>query len=236
VVVDNVDLDADAGEVLGVAGLTGSGREEILQLVFGHSTRDGDVIANGTLVRPCRPPEAMRAGVAYVPADRRGQGSIETMSVQENCTLTELQRHTRSAFRLSRAAESDEVKGWITQLDVRPDDPHAVFATLSGGNQQKVVIAKWLRTNPAVLLLDEPTQGVDVASKAVIHHLARNAADKGAAVVIASSDENELCDVCDRVIVLKDGRVAAELSGTSLTPHAIALAQLGGPVPTQDAA
>jgi ribose transport system ATP-binding protein len=147
--------------------------------------------------------------------------------VRENCTLTDLGRLSRGPAWLRRSEERREVDGWIASLEVRPSRPDATFATLSGGNQQKVVLAKWLRMKPAVLLLDEPTQGVDVHAKATIHALAREVAASGSAVVIASSDDAELCDTCDRVLVMRDGQVAAAVDGARLTPEEIARLQLG---------
>jgi ribose transport system ATP-binding protein len=191
--VDSIDIQARRGEVLGIAGLTGSGRDEVLPLLFGVSSRGGEVKVFGRPV-PGNPRGAMAAGMALVPADRRGEGAVVGFSVRENCTLTDLKRHSRRSGRLNRSAEHDEVSGWVERLDVRPRRPDAVFSTLSGGNQQKVVLAKWLRRKPRVLLLDEPTQGVDVHAKATIHALARDAATEGAVVVIASSDDAELCD------------------------------------------
>jgi ribose transport system ATP-binding protein len=223
--VDNVDFDARRGEVVGIAGLTGSGREEILPLLFGALSRGGTVSVDGAAVAP-GPHAAMAAGLALVPADRRGQGAIVGLSVRENCTLTDVARHRGRAGRLDRAGERAEVGHWIEQLDVRPPRPEAVFGTLSGGNQQKVVLAKWLRRKPRVLLLDEPTQGVDVHVKATIHDLARKVAADGAVVVIASSEDAELCDTCDRVLVMRDGAVVAEVEGDRLTPEELGRLQL----------
>jgi ribose transport system ATP-binding protein len=223
--VDNVDFDARRGEVLGIAGLTGSGREEMLSLLFGAVSRGGTVRVDGAAVAP-GPHAAMAAGVALVPADRRGQGAIVGLSVRENCTLTDVRRHTARAGRLDRAAERAEVGDWIERLAVRPPRPEAVFGTLSGGNQQKIVLAKWLRRKPRVLLLDEPTQGVDVHATATSHGLAREVAADGAVVVIASSEDTELCDTCDRVLVMRDGAVVAELEGDRLTPEELGRLQL----------
>jgi ribose transport system ATP-binding protein len=169
----------------------------------------------------------MAAGMALVPSDRRGQGSIGGLTVRENCTLTDLGRHSNRIGAIHRRQERDEVRKWIADLDIRPKRTEADFATLSGGNQQKVVFAKWLRRAPRVLLLDEPSQGVDVQAKATIHRLARNAASDGRGVVVASSDDNELCDICDRVLILRDGTVAAELVGDDVSPHRLASLQLG---------
>jgi ribose transport system ATP-binding protein len=228
-VVDNVDLNARRGEVLGIAGLTGSGREEILPLIFGVASRHGDVTVEGKPVAT-RPTAAINAGIALVPANRHAEGSITSLTVRENCMLTDLKRYSGRAGALRRGPERAEVKRWIKELDVRPPRPDSVFATLSGGNQQKIVLAKWLRREPGVLLLDEPTQGVDVHAKATIHALAREVAVKGSAVVIASSDDAELCDTCDRIVVFRDGRIAGEVAGERMTPEEIARIQLASAV------
>ena len=223
--IDNVDIQARRGEVLGIAGLTGSGREELLPLLFGAESRGGEVRVDEKTV-PATTRGAIAAGMALVPADRRGEGAIVGLSVSENFTLTDLKRHSGPAGFLNRAAERNEVTEWIEQLDVRPQRADAIFATLSGGNQQKVVLAKWLRRQPTVLLLDEPTQGVDVHAKATIHALAREMATKGAVVLIASSDDTELCDTCDRVLVMRGGAIVAEVQRERLTPEELGRLQL----------
>jgi ribose transport system ATP-binding protein len=231
VVVDNAELVVRRGEVVGIAGLTGSGREEILGLMFGVASRHGDVLVDGRRV-PASTRGAIDSGISLVPADRRGAGAITTLTVSENCTLTDLRRHSRRGGAIRRTAERQEVAEWIRDLDIRPPRPESIFATLSGGNQQKVVLAKWLRCKPRVLLLDEPTQGVDVHAKATIHALAREVAISGCAVPMASSDDAELCDTCDRVLVLRNGRIAADVHGDRLTPEEIARLQLESPIAT----
>ncbi|HEX6680132.1 MAG TPA: sugar ABC transporter ATP-binding protein [Gaiellaceae bacterium] len=227
-VLRRVSIGADGGEIVGIAGLTGSGREEILPLIFGAGDRSGGEVRIGGVPLPGgHPKQAIAAGVAFLPADRHRLGSVTTLSVRENLTLTDLRRHSARFGSLRRRAERAEVLDWIEAIDVRPPDPDVPFSTLSGGNQQKVVLAKWLRMKPRVLLLDEPTQGVDVHAKAVIHRLARTAADDGAAVVIASSDDAELCDTCDRVVVVRDGQVAAHLDGRRITPSELGRLELG---------
>jgi ribose transport system ATP-binding protein len=227
-VLRDVSLRANAGEILGVAGLTGSGREELLPVIFGASDRTaGEVRINGHSLPPGQPEAAIAAGAGYVPADRHRLGSVTTLSVRENLMLTDLRRHeSRMAF-LRRRDERAEAGEWIKSLDVRPSDPEARFSMLSGGNQQKIVLAKWLRLNPRLLLLDEPTQGVDVHTKAVIHGLARQAAQAGVAIVIASSDDAELRDTCDQVVVIRDGRIAGQLRGDAITTPELARLQLG---------
>ena len=220
-VIHDVDLEVAGGEVLGIAGLTGSGREEILRLLFGAQPRGGEVLVDGEVLPPDKPRAAMRRRISMVPADRHGDGCIEPLSVRFNATLTDLGRNTNRFGALRGRKERAEVNEWIKRLDIKPSRPDEGFSLLSGGNQQKVVMAKWLRLNPRVLLLDEPTQGVDVHSKAVLHNLAREAASNGAAVIIASSDDEELVDICDRILILRDGAIAGELNQAGISLDAI---------------
>jgi ribose transport system ATP-binding protein len=148
------------------------------------------------------------------------------MPVSSNLTLTGMRSICGPGGAIRRKAERLEARDWLGRLDVRPPDPDRPLATLSGGNQQKVVIAKWLRLAPKVLLLDELTQGVDVGAKAMIHALIRSAAEAGAAVLVASSDDEEICDLCDRVYVLREGRIGAELSQHEMTIDEIGRLQL----------
>ena len=227
-VLRGVSFDAAGGEVVGIAGLTGSGREELLPLIFGARGREsGEVRVGGACLRAGSPRAGIAAGIALVPSDRHALGSIAQLTVRENLTLTDLRRHCTRFASVRARSERDEVEGWVAALDIRPADAEAPFMSLSGGNQQKVVLAKWLRMEPKVLLLDEPTQGVDVHAKATIHRLAREAAQRGTAVVIASTDDAELCDTCDRVLVVRDGRITAELQGDGIAEHELGRLQLG---------
>jgi ribose transport system ATP-binding protein len=225
-VLAGVDFHVRAGEVVGFAGLTGSGREELLPVLFGARARNGTVEVGDDVVAPARPEEAIRLGMSLVPADRLKQGGVFEMSVRSNMTLTRLSDLRGPGGAIRKRREKREVGDWLSRLDVRPQDPDLRLATLSGGNQQKIVIAKWLRLRPRVLLLDELTQGVDVGAKAMIHALIRQAADAGTAVVLASSDDEEICDLCDRTYVLREGRIAAELSQQEMTIDEVGRLQL----------
>lgn len=206
-----VDLDVHAGEIVGVAGLTGSGYDELLGLVFGARPRAarGRVTVKGRAVRPT-PHSSVAAGLAYAPADRKTVGTIAEWTVRENITLPRLdpQRFTRW---LGKRQEKRSAADWMGRLDVLPRDTERPVGKLSGGNQQKVVLARWLRLAPEVLMLDEPTSGVDTGAKQSIYDALTALAGAGTGVVLASSEAEELCAVCDRVIVMRDGSVAAEL-------------------------
>ena len=208
------------GEMLGLAGISGSGRDELNQVLFGSVPRRGGSVAiAGRSYAALSPRTAIDAGVAYLPADRRNLGAIPTDSVRENVTLPRI--GPRSLAWVGARQEGRRVTDWLHKLGVAPPEPERPFATLSGGNQQKAVLARWLRCGSRVLLLDEPTQGVDVGGKRAIYDALGDAARDGAAILLASSDVEELAETCDRVLVLRRGRVAAELSGPSLTAEAI---------------
>lgn len=213
-----VDLHVRGGEVVGVTGILGSGREQVAGMLFGAIPRAaGDVQVNGEMVEPDSPRAAIDRGIGLVPADRVTLGAIMSLNVRENLTLPALRPLTTAAGVLSGSAERREAERWIARVDVRPANPEGPLPQLSGGNQQKVVLAKWLRNESRALLLDEPTQGVDVAAKAAVHELIVAAAAGGAAVLICSSDTKELVALCDRVLVLRDGAVAAEIDAAALT-------------------
>ncbi|MDQ1463415.1 MAG: ribose transport system ATP-binding protein [Actinomycetota bacterium] len=222
-----VSLDIRPGDVLGIAGITGSGRESLLSVLFGGQPRHaGQIRVHGTPLPPAAPARSMQAGIAYLPADRKTHGAFLDLTTRENVSISDLRPFWGSPV-LSRRRERDEVRGWLERLDVRPAGADRMpLATLSGGNQQKVLFAKWLRRAPTVLLLDEPTQGVDVGAKAELHREILRAAREGAGVAVSSSDTDELAALCHRVIVLSEGRVAAHLTGSRVTASEISRACL----------
>jgi ABC-type sugar transport system ATPase subunit len=227
--VAGVDLDLHAGEILGIAGVLGSGREALAGILFGSVPGTVESLQVGGAEVPGRTPEAaIDAGLAYVPADRHRQGAILTMSARENLTLPRLRPLRRGMARLDGRAERAEVRRWMEEVDVRPPETERPLGLFSGGNQQKVVLAKWLRIEPQVLLLDEPTQGVDVGAKVGIYELIFRAAAAGAAVLVCSSDDKELVSICDRVLVMRDGNVGAEMSRPELSEAALVRAGHGG--------
>jgi ribose transport system ATP-binding protein len=209
--VHGVDIEVTAGEIVGVAGVTGSGREAIAQLVFGGVARSGTVSVNGTSLRPRRPDLSMAAGVAFIPPDRNANASFRGHDVNENLSIARPGDFVRAGIR-RRKLELVETRRWMDRLDVRPRAPREPLNNLSGGNAQKVILARWLRLDPKMLLLDEPTQGVDIGAREDIHRRIEQAAASGCAVVVCSTDSEELARLCTRVIVLRRGHVATELS------------------------
>lgn len=200
------------GEIVGLAGIDGSGREVALSLVFGRLRSEaGEVLVEGRPVPVGRPDASIRAGVAYLPADRKVNGGIMELSARENISLANLRPFWRGG-RLCRGAERAEALRWFTQLRVRPAQAiGAPLSSFSGGNQQKILFGKWIRHHPQVFLLDEPTQGVDVGAKAELHRQLLELADAGTAVVVSSTDLEELAAICDRVLIFRGGRIAEEL-------------------------
>jgi ribose transport system ATP-binding protein len=227
-----LDLDLHAGEILGISGVLGSGREEVAGVLFGATPGAiGSLEVGGRTVDRLDPRRAIAAGVAYVPGDRRRAGAVMTMSARENMTLPRLGPLRRLFGRLDQREEKREVGRWIDRVEVRPAEPERALQLFSGGNQQKVVLAKWLRNEPKVLLLDEPTQGVDIGAKAGIFELIANAAAAGAGVLVCSSDAKELALICDRVLVMRDGRAVAQLQRSQLSEAEMVRAGLGDPTP-----
>jgi ribose transport system ATP-binding protein len=223
-----LDVDIHAGEVLGVTGVLGSGREELASILFGSANGQVDeLVVDDRPVRSRSPRRSIEMGVAYVPGDRHRQGAVMTMSARENMTLPRMWPLRRVLGRLDGGAERAEVQDWFERVKVRPPDPERTLALFSGGNQQKVVLAKWLRNEPKVLLMDEPTQGVDVGAKAGIFELIAGAAAAGAGVLISSPDPKELALICDRVLVMRDGELAAEVNKADLSEARLVSAALG---------
>jgi ribose transport system ATP-binding protein len=224
--VADVSLDIRATEIVGLAGLLGSGAEDVPYLLFGSMAgRGGRMTVDGwtASVPKLKPFEAVQRKVAMVPADRRRDGIAPTLTVSENATILVNHEHTSyGRLRLRRLRKL--VHGQLERFNVRPRDPGAATWRLSGGNQQRVVLAKWLEIHPRLLLLHEPTQGVDVAARAQIYRMVRDATGGGMGALWVSSDFEELATVCDRVVVLAAGRVRAELSGDELTEDKISSA------------
>jgi ABC-type sugar transport system ATPase subunit len=216
-----------AGEIVGVSGILGSGREELNSLLFGAERPAGGRVAlGGEQLPPGDMATAIGRGAAFVPADRHRLGAIMMMNMRENLTLPALSGLRRRFGAIHQGSEMADAQGWVEQIELRPPAPDRQLSTFSGGNQQKVVLAKWLRTKPGLLLLDEPTQGVDVGAKAAIHGLVQRAAGEGSAVLVTSSDAKELASLCHRVLLVEQGQVIGELTGDALSETALVHAAL----------
>lgn len=222
--VRDVNLDVRRGEVVGLAGLVGAGRTELARVLFGITPADtGTIMLGDEPVRIRSPREAITRGVAYVPEDRRRHGVILEMAVGANMTMA-IHPQIFPGGWLRPRREQETAQALISDLAVKTAGPHAAASSLSGGNQQKVALSRWLATHPKVLILDEPTQGVDVGAKAEIHRIVRRLAREGVAILMISSDLTEILGMSDRIAVMRRGTIAAILEGTATAPEVMAAA------------
>jgi ribose transport system ATP-binding protein len=226
--IEGVGFEVRAGEVLGVAGLIGAGRSAILNTLFGVNRRtSGEVLLDGAPLSIGRPIEAIAAGIGFVTEDRKSQGLVLGLSVRENVTLAHLGKYARGGI-INRKAEDAAVKELMEELKIRARDAELEVKALSGGNQQKVVFAKWLVKPPKVLLLDEPTRGVDVGGKAEIYHTINRLAAAGTAIVMVSSELPEVLAMSDRVLVMREGRQTAMFEARAASQEQIMTAATEG--------
>jgi rhamnose transport system ATP-binding protein len=223
----DVTFEVRAGEIVALAGLVGAGRSEIARAVFGVDKADaGEVLVRGGRIRPGSPGAAMAAGIGFVPEDRRQQGLVLAASIERNAALASLNRLSRFGF-IRRSAERSLAEDWAVRLRLtfsRLGDPVGV---LSGGNQQKVVLAKWLARQPKVLIVDEPTRGIDVGAKAEVHRLLSELAAQGVAILMISSELPEVLGMADRVLVVREGRLVAEFGRAEADEERVVLAATG---------
>jgi rhamnose transport system ATP-binding protein len=211
-VFTDISFEVRRGEIVALAGLVGAGRSEVARAIFGVDKRDaGSVSVNGVEVRNGSPSSAMAAGIGLVPEDRRQQGLVMDLSVERNMTLTRLHAIGRMGV-IGGGAEQQLARGWAERLQIKLHRFGDPVAFLSGGNQQKVVLGKWLATDPTLMIIDEPTRGIDVGTKAEVHRLMSELAAQGLAVLMISSELPEVLGMADRVLVMREGRLVAELS------------------------
>jgi ABC-type sugar transport system ATPase subunit len=220
--LDGISFSLRKGEIIGVAGLLGAGRTELLECLFGASsmTPSGNIQFCGRQVSFRKPSDAMAAGIALVTEDRKRLGLFDQMTVASNITITKLES-LRTGPLLSRGKEQAVVTTTAKNLSIRTAGPNAPITSLSGGNQQKCIIGRWLLTNPKVLLLDEPTRGIDVGAKAELYVLMDRLCREGLGIIMTSSELPELLTVCDRIMVLCEGRLTAEFARGDATEEKI---------------
>jgi rhamnose transport system ATP-binding protein len=223
----DVSFDVRAGEIVALAGLVGAGRSEVAMAIFGIDRFDGGrVTVDGRGLRGGSPTEAMSAGIGLVPEDRRQQGLVMEQSIARNVTLASLRRLSR--FGLIRAAsERRFARDWTTRLQVKYGRLASPMTSLSGGNQQKVVLAKWLGRRPTVLIVDEPTRGIDVGTKAEVHRLLEELAGEGVAILVISSELPEVLRLANRILVMREGRLVAELDHADANEQVVVAAATG---------
>jgi ribose transport system ATP-binding protein len=228
----DIDIAVWPGEIVGLGGLDGQGQSELFLALFGVlSGVGGEVLLSGKPVQVRDPRQAKSAdfGIALVPEDRKTDGLMLPMSVNDNLSLAALDRLSRTGVLLA-AEEAKAVAGIVRRLSIKVAETGDAVGTLSGGNQQKVVIGKWLINAPRILLLSDPTRGIDVGTKQEIYQLLRRLADEGAAIVFYSTDYDELIGCCDRVLVLYEGRIKQELAGAEITEQNLIASALDLPV------
>lgn len=231
----DISFELKRGEILGFYGLVGAGRSEFMQALFGITKPSKGVCRMNGAIKVIRSPaEAVENGIVYVPEDRGKQGAVIGLPIFQNITLPSLGRTSRSGF-LRMAEEFKLAREYAERLDLRAASLDQDIGNLSGGNQQKVVIAKWLATQPQVIILDEPTKGIDIGSKAAVHDFMAELAAQGLSVIMVSSEIPEIIGMSDRVIVMRDGLIASELSRDELTPETLVRHAAGITTPTEGA-
>jgi rhamnose transport system ATP-binding protein len=227
----DISFDVRAGEVVALAGLVGSGRSEVARAIFGIDNYDaGSVEISGRRLRGGSPTSAMGAGIGFVPEDRRQHGLVMEMSVARNIALASLARLRRAGL-IFPGTERDFGAEWAKRLQVKYGRMSSPVTMLSGGNQQKVVLAKWLARKPSLLIVDEPTRGIDVGTKSEVHGLISSLAGDGVAVLVISSELPEILTLADRVLVMREGRLVASMPRAQATEEAIVAAGTGQPAP-----
>ncbi len=225
--VRDISLSVRKGEILGIAGLTGSGRTELAETIFGlRGTDSGEILVNGRHLCAHSPAQAIEEGVAYVPEDRRRHGTVPEMPIAANTTLASLESVSHWGW-LDTARENAVAERYVNELQVKTGSVRTTAGTLSGGNQQKVALARWLATKPKVLILDEPTQGVDVGAKSEIHRLMGDLAERGLAILMISSELPEVLGMSDRIAVMYRGAIAGILPRRDATQQKILTLALG---------
>ncbi len=224
---DDVSFTVRGGEIVALAGLVGAGRSEVVRAVFGVDRADaGEVLVEGKRLPLGDTPAAIAAGLALVPEDRRQQGLVMELSVERNTTLPRRWALSTGGL-LFGGAERRSAATWTQRLQVKAGRPTDPVATLSGGNQQKVVLAKWLSTQPRVLIVDEPTRGIDVGTKAEVHRLLSELAADGVAVLMVSSELPEVLGMADRVLVMREGRLVADIPRAGADEESVMVAATG---------
>ena len=218
----DVSFEAKRGEVLGLAGLDSSGRTEVLESIFGIRTRKEGTITLGG--KPCKnrnSGESIKNGFALLTEERRATGIFGVLDIKANTVISSLKRHLRFGLCLSEKTQREDTQHYIDAMHTKTPSQETKIRSLSGGNQQKVIIGRWLLTEPEVLLLDEPTRGIDVGAKYEIYQLILNLANEGKTVLMVSSEMPELLGVCDRILVMSGGRLAGEVDAKNTTQEEI---------------
>ena len=216
-----INLKLYQSEILGIAGLVGAGRSELVRAIFGADKKiSGEIFINDELVEINSPKDAVQLELGLVPEDRKSQGLLSDMSVAENMTVTSLKKFTQAGF-IRKSKEMDAANSLVNRLKIKLSSIQQNINSLSGGNQQKVILARWLDSNAKIIIFDEPTRGIDIAAKAQIHQLMRELVEQGAAIIMISSELPEILEMSDRVIVMHEGKITGEMNRTEATEEKI---------------
>ncbi|MEG1002298.1 MAG: sugar ABC transporter ATP-binding protein [Clostridium sp.] len=220
--VENASFEVKEGEILGVAGLMGSGRTELAKTIFGaYKKTDGTVEINGKKLHGGNIGEAIKNGICYLSEDRKKEGCVLGLSVSDNMTIANLNRYENKMLVLDKKKEASDVDDYINKIRIKTPSPEQYIKNLSGGNQQKVILAKWLLTKPEVLIIDEPTRGIDVGAKKEIYELLNELKASGKAIIMISSDMPEVLGISDRIMVMSEGKITGEVSREEATQEKI---------------
>lgn len=218
----DITFTLNRGEILGITGLVGAGRSELAQAIFGLSPADtGEISLEGKPLHIDSPEHSVANGISYIPENRLTEGLVLKKSMADNICLTVLDKISSKRGLIEKNAQQKLVTKWIHDLNIKPNIPDMIASKLSGGNQQRIVISKWLATDPKVLIVDEPTNGIDIGAKADIHQLLRDLSEQGMSIIVISSELPEILAIADRVLVMRRGRIAATLDGRNLTQEEI---------------
>lgn len=220
--IKDISFKLHKGEVVGITGLVGAGRSELAQIIFGIMKPDsGKLFINNKEMQINSPKDALKNGIAYIPESRQTQGLVLQKTVESNITLPILDKLKNKLGIINIKKQRESVNKWVNLLDVRPNNPDMLAQQLSGGNQQKVVLAKWISTGAKVLIIDEPTNGVDVGAKSEIHQIIRKLASEGTSIIVISSELPEILSVSDRILVMRRGRINGEFINEAITQEDI---------------
>lgn len=220
--INNINFEVKEGEILGIAGLMGSGRTELAKTIFGaYKKSSGTVKINGKELSGGKIDEAIKNGICYLSEDRKKEGCVLSLSVADNMTISNLRSYENKFGAINKKAEIDEINEYIKKIRIKTPNSKQLMKNLSGGNQQKVILAKWLMLHPEVLIIDEPTKGIDVGAKKEIYELLNELKEKGKAIIIISSDMPEVLGISDRILVMSEGKLTGEVKREEATQEKI---------------
>ena len=221
-VSNNINIKVRRGEVIGLSGLMGAGRTEVAKLIFGEFKKSsGEILIEGKKVEINSPKAAIKAGIAYLSEDRKQEGLNLNMTTGQNMTLCALKQYEKKFLMIDSKKEREATKDYIKKLSIKTTGPDQIIKNLSGGNQQKVIISKWLMINPNILIVDEPTRGIDVGAKKEIYEILNKLKQEGKAIIVISSDMPEILGITDRIIVMNEGRITGEIKRSEASHEAV---------------